>query len=351
MVNLALGLKELGQDVSVACYHPEADFFSQYLTSSSIPIYPLEKSRRFVLSTPLAIARLSRALGSDLIISFLKAPSLYSEIAKFFWPKPKLIVSERNNYQDESNRFSRSMFRLGHLVANAVTANSFTQAEWLRSFPWLKRKTHTIYNGYDVPNWSTPPALRIDDLRLLGIGRISPQKNLLNLVDGLAILSRKHGIRPKLLWAGRRESAGKDAEYAATVEARLRCIPEIAENFVWLGETRNINQLLSESHALVLPSLYEGFPNVLCEALFAGRPVLASNVCDHPRLIKDASTGFLFDPTSPEAIANSIAKFCQVTHEQQLQMSTRCREVAIANFSKCEYAQAYLELAKRLLSY
>jgi glycosyltransferase involved in cell wall biosynthesis len=350
MVNLALGLKELNQNVSVACYHPDADFFSHFLRSASIPIYPLKRSRRFPLSAPAQIAKLSRDLGTDLIISFLKAPSLYSEIAKLINSKPKLIVSERNNYLDEPNFLSRSLFRLGHLAADAVTANSFNQAEWLRSFFWLKHKTFTIYNGYDVPKWSIPQAVQTEDLELLGIGRISPQKNLLNLIDGLAILSRDYGIRPKLRWAGRRELTGNDANYASEVEARLARFPEIAENFTWLGEVHNINHLLAESHALILPSLYEGFPNVLCEAFFAGRPVLGSNVCDHPRLIRNAETGFLFDPTSPNAIAQSIVNLSQITREQQLAMSTRCREVAVDNFSKREYAKAYLELAKQLLN-
>jgi len=49
-----------------------------------------------------------------------------------------------------------------------------------------------------------------------------------------------------------------------------------------------------EHDAFVHPSFYEGMPNVVCEALAAGLPVLVSDVCDHPLLVEKGVQGFLF---------------------------------------------------------
>ena len=57
---------------------------------------------------------------------------------------------------------------------------------------------------------------------------------------------------------------------------------------------------------LVLPSVYEGLPNVIIEALSAGIPVVAGAVGDVPALVKNGSTGVLVEDMSPEGLAGGI---------------------------------------------
>ena len=71
---------------------------------------------------------------------------------------------------------------------------------------------------------------------------------------------------------------------------------------------KNINDLYQSVDALIHPSIYEGLPNVICEAMILGCCVIASNVCDHPVILND-ERGLLFDPRSPKSISKSIEEF------------------------------------------
>jgi glycosyltransferase involved in cell wall biosynthesis len=81
--------------------------------------------------------------------------------------------------------------------------------------------------------------------------------------------------------------------------------------------------------ALIHPSLYEGLPNAVCEALAAGLPVLISNVCDHPLLVVEGERGFLFDPSDPLSIAMSIERAAALDADSWLpQREEICRDTA-----------------------
>ena len=98
----------------------------------------------------------------------------------------------------------------------------------------------------------------------------------------------------------------------------------------WLGLQRDIPTLLRGYHALVHPSLYEGTPNAICEALAAGRPVLASDVCDHPLLVAEGKRGFLFDPKAPESIVAALARLAGLGVEAWRALGRNARDYAEA---------------------
>jgi glycosyltransferase involved in cell wall biosynthesis len=91
---------------------------------------------------------------------------------------------------------------------------------------------------------------------------------------------------------------------------------------------------MAEHHLLVHPSLYEGLPNVVCEALAAGRPVLASRVCEHPRLIGPAGErGRLFRPDDPAELACAIESVAAQSVGDWIAMTGRCKEFAQAELA------------------
>ena len=94
-----------------------------------------------------------------------------------------------------------------------------------------------------------------------------------------------------------------------------------------------------------LPSIYEGFPNVLCEAMSCGLPVVCSNVCDNPLIAEDGVNGILFNPNDTEEMAHSIERMILLPQSEKERMSTINREKAIKMFSK----DAFIAKYKRLL--
>ena len=70
-----------------------------------------------------------------------------------------------------------------------------------------------------------------------------------------------------------------------------------------------------------LPSLREGFPNVVLEALFSGRPVVASRVGGIPEMVNETN-GFLVEPRDPEALANALGKALEKDWDANAILST-----------------------------
>ena len=71
-----------------------------------------------------------------------------------------------------------------------------------------------------------------------------------------------------------------------------------------------------------LPSIIEGFPNVICEAMASGLPVICSNVCDNPFIVKSQENGFLFKPEDPTDIADNLIKAISLSEREKEIMGT-----------------------------
>jgi glycosyltransferase involved in cell wall biosynthesis len=107
---------------------------------------------------------------------------------------------------------------------------------------------------------------------------------------------------------------------------------------------KDIPELLHRYDALILPSLWEGLPNVVCEALAAGLPVLASDVSDNARLVQHGVTGFIFDPKQPDAIANAISQFAVLDQDTRARFGRAARAFAEKELSLAACTTAYERL-------
>jgi glycosyltransferase involved in cell wall biosynthesis len=337
MVTLARELKVRGHEIEFFIYFPEHIFFRPLIEELQIPIYEYDKkSRGFSLGVLICLRRLLRVGNYDIALSYLDGPNLYLELASAGIKKTKIIVSERRSYLEDKNWFIGVFLRYFHRWADCVVTNSVSQKEWLIKKRKLSpEKVYSIYNGFDVRNFrpiiQTPNCIR--DVKLIAIGRISPEKNLVNLVLGMRLFYQKNGWVPSLSWVGRQDAASQQHRFL--IDSMLEN-SELKNKWFWLGERRDIVDLLKEHHALILPSLSEGLPNVVCEALLSGRPVLASNVCDNGRLVAHGERGYLFDPKKPESIADAIDSLVSVSEEQWMVFFENCRK----------YAERYLSIER-----
>jgi len=139
------------------------------------------------------------------------------------------------------------------------------------------------------------------DHRIISVGRLSPEKSPVEIIRAMAIL---HSEFPEysLMMVG----AGALEDECRTAVSELG-----AEDFItltgWLSHDEVI-QHLSRSRLLVHPSVTEGVPGGVLEAMSVGTPVLASPVGGIPYVLTDGVEGMLLRGTSPEDIAASAAK-------------------------------------------
>lgn len=344
LVELACSLKKRGHEVAVFIYYPEYSFFRNRIDAANIQIHHCEVTR----PNPVQILRkLTKLLGQnkyDIVLSFLNNPNLYAELSRVWHKNTKLVVSERSNFLDDKSRIGSYLRRNCYRLADHVVTNSTTQRDWLtKSYCHLTGKVTAIYNGFNIDEYSS--YLHIpenkNDLKLLAIGRVDAVKNGLNLFYALKLFHKNNGWAPTISWVGRRDATPEGLIYAVELENQLNQCMEIGQRWSWLGERDDVIALLRSHHALIHPSLYEGLPNVVCEALASGRPVLASNVCDHRYLIGDNERGFLFDPNQPEEICGAIQKLSESSSEKWKDM----HEAAI------DYAHKHLSVHKLTTEY
>lgn len=161
-----------------------------------------------------------------------------------------------------------------------------------------------IRNGIDLEKkpiqtdrWQTRKELGVDaEACLIGtVGRLTPVKGLSYLLQAVSILLRQR-VDLRLLIVG-------DGVIRKDLEAQAHDLG-ISENVVFLGHREDTLELMQAMDIFVLPSLSEGIPMALLEAMAVSRPVVASRVGGIPEIITDGIDGYLVEAMDAEGLVN-----------------------------------------------
>jgi glycosyltransferase involved in cell wall biosynthesis len=135
---------------------------------------------------------------------------------------------------------------------------------------------------------------------LLAVGRLRIRKGVDVLLAAMPELLLRHPAA-RLLIAG-------DGEHRAALE-RAAAALGLGEAVSFLGkaDAMRVRRLLRGAAALVVPSIYEGMPLVVLEAMEASVPVVASRVSGIPEVVEDGHTGWLVPPEEPASLAAALA--------------------------------------------
>lgn len=185
-------------------------------------------------------------------------------------------------------------------AAFVVAVSSFGRSQlyrWLEHRLWAKvRVVHCgLEPAFHAIAAGPPPALA----RLVCVGRLCREKGQLLLIEAMQRLAAR-GIVFDLVLAG-------DGEMRADIEAQARRSGLAGRVRItgWLSGALVRDEILA-ARALVLPSLAEGLPVALMEAMALGRPVLTTLVAGIPELVRHGENGWLFPAGSVEDLAAAI---------------------------------------------
>lgn len=336
LVGLAKLLKQSGHQVQVITYY-DIPFYLEFLQKCGVPYKNVAKAQ-CKYSRIYHIYREIKFCNPDWIIAYLDTPSMIACMCKLIKIGAKLLVSERNTTQVLTLK-TRLKFLL-YKVADVVVANSCSQEKFvLKHFPFLQSKMCVITNFVDTDYFSPIEFSRKDTdiCRIICVGRIARQKNVLRFIKAIHVLVGKED-KFHVVWYGR-----GDKEYKVDCE---RLIEEygLSKYFEFREPIRNIRDKYREADMCCLPSIYEGFPNVICEAMSCGLPILCGNVCDNPFMVKHNVNGLLFDPLNEYDMAEKLRSFIALPFETKKAMSLKNREDALDKFSEKRFVRQYLSL-------
>ncbi len=196
-----------------------------------------------------------------------------------------------------------------HLVDGILTpARSI--ADHLETFSWLRVPIEVVPNGVDVDVFPYRPERAaiagIEGLPTAGEGQVVLHLARLSGQKGHTILLTAAARLRARFPAARYLVVGDGAEREAIEAERARL--GLEDIVIMTGHRNDAAALLAASDVVVLPSLAEGFPNVILEAMAVGRPVVASAVGDSPDIVRDAVTGFLVPPGDGTAFAARVGE-------------------------------------------
>jgi glycosyltransferase involved in cell wall biosynthesis len=182
-----------------------------------------------------------------------------------------------------------------------VAVSRFVAARLRDRFHVKPEKIVVIPNAAKVGARSVQPVSRTELAAsttlpiVLTIARLDAQKGISHLLDAAA------GV------PGASFAIAGDGPDRAALEARATSLG-LGERARFLGHRRDVPALLAAADLFVLPSLYEGLPLAVLEAMAAGVPVIATAIGGTDEIVRDGETGMLVPPADPHALVAAITQ-------------------------------------------
>lgn len=217
-------------------------------------------------------------------------------------------------------------------TAKVIAVSEAVKEYYHRQVGIQAKKIEVIPNAIDVAPYENPGdvtylykdfAIKENDFVLACVGRLNFQKGHKFL---LASLKEIYNEMPdlKVLIVGE----GEEKENLKRMAEEYGITPVVR----FTGQRKDIPQILKLSGALILPSIFEGLPLCVLEAMAASRPVIATDVGGTKELAVDGKTAFIVEPEKPEQLSMAIRQLRQLPDHGR-QMGIVGHEIVVRNFS------------------
>ena len=122
---------------------------------------------------------------------------------------------------------------------------------------------------------------------------------------------------------------------------------EVNKSIYYLNYSKNIKELFSDIHCIVLPSYREGMSNILMQSLAMGRPIITTNEPGCRELVIDKSNGFIINSRSVKDLFLAMKTFINLDLEEKIIMSKKSQEHSI-NFDIKNVVSLYNNLLSKI---
>lgn len=343
MVTLANAIARRGYRVDLVV----ASAVGPYLSDVSERVHVVDLKTGRVIKSLVPLTRYLRRERPAAMLSAMNYTNVVAFAAcRLACVPTRLIVSEHNTISEESARnrgfIARVVYALVPSVyrrADAVVTVSRAAARDLERFACLLQgSVRAIYNPFDLARISHMSAATPEHPWLaqgqppvvLAIGRLTEAKDFSTLIRAFSLMRAKHGARLLILGEG----AGRRALQVVVDECGLT-----SDEVQMPGFVSNPFSYLSRCTAFVLSSRWEGFGNVLVEALACGAQVISTDCPSGPReILEDGRWGWLVPVGDVHALARTMDLVLSSPREQLPDVRKRANE-----FDQERAVDAYLE--------
>lgn len=302
MMMLAEALSLRGWDVVLITLDtPASDFYSVPAGVRRQALGVMKPSRSVLeaaLSNLQRVSVLRRAICQErpaMTITFVDQTNVLTLLATVGLPFP-MIVSERIDPRaHDPGLMWRVLRRLTYRRASSIVMQTPGVVPWARSIAGRADVT-VIPNPVTVAEASATPCARKP--RIVGVGRLVAHKGFDILIDAFARIAAQHPDWELMILG--------DGPLLGELRGRV-ANADLGGRVTFAGNRTDVHQLVSESEIFVLSSRYEGFPNVLVEAMSLGCAVIASACPSGPTdIVSDGVDGILVPVEDVTALAREL---------------------------------------------
>jgi glycosyltransferase involved in cell wall biosynthesis len=233
----------------------------------------------------------------------------------------------------------RAALRWATRRSHALVGVSDATASALERILGIDRsRLHVVPNGIPLrtgvrARLRTELAIAPGELLIVSVGNLYPVKGHAVLIDALAKLRERTGWR--LAIAGRGEEEARLRAQAATAG--------IGDRVHLLGFRDDVTDILAAGDLFTMPSLSEGLPLALVEAMSFGLPVVVTRVGGVPEVVTDGAEGLLVPPSDAGALASALGALLADSPRRQ-KMGEAARTRALRDYALSTMADRYERL-------
>jgi len=320
------------------------------IEDAGIEVIALNKLKhRFDWSIAKDIYKLIKTRNVKIVRTHQYHANLYGRLAAWLAKVPCIIASVHNVYTIDRKLHRRMINRfLARFTDKVVAVSEIVKKDILKYDGLREDKVMIIHNGID-----TERLLNIDgnvirsefnissDVPVIGtIGRLTFQKGQKYLIEAVSKIKEKF---PSIMLLIVGDGPIKDElqNYSKTLG--------LNKHVIFTGSRRDIPPLLAAMDIFVLPSLWEGLPNALLEAMASGKTIIATDIPPIREIINNEKIGILVPARDSKAMASSI----ELLLNDKTSAETFCKsaqERAFSDFNITTTVDKYTNLYKDILS-
>jgi glycosyltransferase involved in cell wall biosynthesis len=339
-------LRAAGHEPIIVCH--EEGWLTDRARSFDLPIWIVPQAKGLALTWPLRFARRLRNERIDIVHSHEFGMNVYASLAAALARIP-FVGTIHGKHRVAEKRRRILAYQILRRCGLEIVAVSRDLAEFLsKGFGLPLDAFHVIHPGIpleEAPAHRTDAETRkrartelgipLDGALAVAVGSLFPVKDHPTLLKAVASLP---GTRLAI--------AGEGSELQALEE--LTNALQISERVHLLGLRADVDRVLRSADVFCQPSLSEGLPLSIIEAMAWGLPVVATRVGGIPEVVDEGGTGYLVPPGDPAALARGIERvLSEPLRAEELGRSAMQR--AHADFSLEKMVDAYVNLYERRL--
>lgn len=331
--NLALALNKKNVDAVVVSLYNHHTVITERLQKKGIKVIYLDKKPGMDISIINALYRVFKNEKPDVVHTHINVLQ-YVAVACYMARVKKLVHTVHSIASKEATPLKQKiyyfLFKSKKIVPVALSAE--VKKSIVERYKLSEERVPIVYNGIDldrcIPKSNYMPN---EELIFLHVGRFADVKNHPMLIDAFSELVK---MRPDVkLWL---VGDGPNIDMIKGKVSELR----LEEHVEFWGLQPDVFKFFEEADVFVLPSIYEGMPMTLIEAMGSGMPIIASDVGGIPSMLNNDKNALLTD-VNEKSLLNAMIKMTDPFIRERLGKAAKMKSI---DFSSNTMAENYIKI-------